>query len=178
MSQTADRYSRALFELAKEQNCLEAVQVTMTDFRELILKLEDFRHFLSNPLLSYDERCSTLKALFEGKIPDLIYRFLLFITYKGRLSILKQIVLSFDVLYLANTNQLRAYVTTAAPLEKEDRVIINQRLHDKFKQNIITKWRLDPSLIGGFRIFVQWKIYDYSFKSQLNHFYQQTTQPS
>ena len=31
MSQTADRYAKALFELSKEQNNLEAVQNSMTD---------------------------------------------------------------------------------------------------------------------------------------------------
>ena len=77
MSQTADRYSKALFELAQEQNNLEAVQNTMTDIRKLIIDLNDFRQFLSNPLLSYEERCAILKALFEGKVPDLLYRFLI-----------------------------------------------------------------------------------------------------
>ena len=89
MSQTADRYAKALFELAKEQNNLEAVQDSMTEIRGLIVDLEDFRQFLSNPLLSYEERCAILKALFEGKIPELAFRFLLFITYKNRLDILK-----------------------------------------------------------------------------------------
>ena len=58
MSQTADRYSKALFELAKEQQCLDPVQDSMTDIRKLILNLEDFRLFLKNPLLTFDERCA------------------------------------------------------------------------------------------------------------------------
>jgi len=178
MSQTADRYAKALFELAQEQNNLEAVQATMTGLRNLILNLEDFRQFLSNPLLSYEERCAILKALFEGKVPELSYKFLLFITYKSRLNILKNIIESFDDLYLLNTNQIRAYVTTVSPLEKEDRVFVNQRLRDKFQHDMLTKWLTNPSIIGGFRIFVQGKVYDYSFKGQLEHFFQQTTQPA
>jgi F-type H+-transporting ATPase subunit delta len=177
MSLTADRYAKALFELSKEQNTLEAVQEKMTEIRKLVLNLEDFRHFLTNPLLSYEERCTVLKALFEGKVPDLTLRFLLFITYKGRLPILKHIIESFDDLYLVSTNHLRAYVTTALPIEDNDKVFFNQRLHDKFKYQMLTRWKTDASLIGGFRIFVQGKIYDYSFKSQLNHFFQQSTQP-
>jgi F-type H+-transporting ATPase subunit delta len=178
MSQTADRYSKALFELAKEQNDLEAVEETMTGIRNLIINSKDFRQFLSNPLLSNEERCTILKALFEGKVPELYLRFLLFITYKNRLNILKGIIDSFDNLYLINSNQIRAYVTTVWPLEEKDRAFIDQRLHDKFQQNILTKWSTNPSLIGGFRIFIQGKIYDYSFKNQLNHFFQQTTQPA
>ncbi len=175
MSQTADRYSKALFELAQEQDSLEAVQNTMTEIRKLIIHLSEFRQFLSNPLLSYEERCAVLKALFEGKIPDLAYRFLIFITYKSRLGILKNIVESFDNMYLLKTHQMRVYIKTALPINDADKAFINQHLHDKFDQEMITRWTIDASLIGGFRIFAQGKLYDYSFKNQLSHFLQQTT---
>jgi F-type H+-transporting ATPase subunit delta len=178
MSQTADRYAKALFELAKEENNLEAVEGTMTDLKGIIAGSNDFRQFLSNPLLTCEECSTVLKALFEGKIPALSLRFLLFITYKSRLNILNDIIGSFDHLYLIATRQIRAYVTTAMPLEKGDRVLINQRLHEKFQCNMLTRWDTDPALIGGFRIFAQGKIYDYSFKNQLDHFIQQATQPS
>ena len=79
MSQTADRYAKAIFELSREENSLEAVQGSMSALRKLIVDLEDFRQFLSNPLLSYEERCSTLKALFNGKIPDILDKFFLFL---------------------------------------------------------------------------------------------------
>ena len=177
MSQTADRYAKALFELSKEQNNLEAVQNSMADIGGLILHLKDFRQFLSNPLLSYEERCTVLKALFEGKIPELTFRFLLLITYKNRLGILKDIIESFDSMYLSGTRQMRALVKTALPIKDEDKALINQHLQDKFHQQMVTQWILDPSLIGGFRIFAQGRIYDYSFKNQLDHFLQQTIQP-
>ena len=178
MSQTADRYAKALFELSKEQNNLEAVQNSMTDLGGLILNLESFRQFLSNPVLSYEERCAILKALFEGKVPEIAFRFLLFITHKSRLGILKDIIESFDHLYITSTGQLRASVATALPIQEDDKALIDQRLRDKFHLNPLTEWKIDPSLIGGFRIFIQGEIYDYSFKNQLNRFYQQATQPA
>ena len=178
MSQTADRYAKALFEIAKEQNSLEAVQNSMTDLKGIILNLKIFRQFLSNPLLSYEERCAVLKALFEGKVPELAFKFLLFITHKNRLGILKDIIGSLDRLYVTSTGQLRACVITALPIEKEDKALIERRLCDKFHLNMLTKWKMDPSLIGGFRIFVRDQIYDYSFKNQLNRFYQQAALPA
>ena len=81
------------------------------------------------------------------------------------MPILKSIIESFDKLYLISTNQLRCYVTTALPIEDEERTFINERLHKKFQHNILTKWKIDQSLIGGFRIFAEGNIYDYSFKS-------------
>ena len=177
MSLTADRYAKALFEIAHEQGNLENVQNTMTDIRKLINELEELRQFLGNPLLSYEERCSVLTALFKGKMPELNFRFLLFITSKDRLYMLKDIIESFDSLYLSNSGQLRAYITTALPIEENEKVFFNQHLRDKFKHDMLTRWKIDPTLIGGFRIFLQGKMYDYSFKNQLNYFFQQSTQP-
>ena len=75
MSQTADRYAKALFELSKEQNNLEAVQDAMTDIRNLIVDLKDFRLFLNNPLLSYEERCVFLKLCLKERSLNLFLNF-------------------------------------------------------------------------------------------------------
>jgi len=177
MSQAADRYARALFESVKDEDDLEAVENSMTQIRRLVIESSDFRLFLSNPILSYEEHCVILKALFEGKVPELTFQFLLFVTHKKRLGSLKNIIESFDLLYLNKTNQSRAYVTTALPINEADKIFFNQRLHDKFQQNMLTSWSVDSGLIGGFRIFRQDKMYDYSFKDQLNNFFQHSTQP-
>jgi F-type H+-transporting ATPase subunit delta len=173
MSQISNRYAKALFDTVQEQNDLEAVQAALTDIASLIIDLKDFRLFLSNPVLSLEERGAVLKALFEGKIPDVAYRFLLFIVHKNRLNILQDIIASFDGLYLSGTSQLRAFVKTAFPVAEEDQAIINGHLQDKFHQRMITQWNLDPDLLGGFCIYVGGRVYDYSFKSQLNNFIQQ-----
>jgi len=176
MSQTANRYAKALFDTAIEKNNLEEVQAALIDIKSLMLDLIDFRQFLDNPLLSFDERGVILSSLFEGKIPDVVYRFLLFVTHKNRLNILQGIIEAFDGLYLSSTDQLRALVKTAFPLKDEDKTFINQRLHDKFKQHMVTRWDLDSSLLGGFCIYTHDQVFDYSFKSQLDHFLQQKTE--
>ena len=177
MSQTANRYAQALFDTAAEQNNLEAVQSALTSVGSLVLSIDDFQRFLGNPLFSFEERSTILKAVFEGKIPDMVYRFLLFITHKNRLKILKSIIEAFDGLYLSHTQQLRALIETALPIKEDDKTFINKCLQDKFNRHMLTRWDLNPALLGGFRIYTEGSVYDYSFKSQLNHFIQQTTQP-
>jgi F-type H+-transporting ATPase subunit delta len=177
MSQAADRYAKALFESVQSPDDLEEAQASMSSIRDIIIGSKDFRLLLSNPILSYEECCAILKALFEGKVPAIVFQFLLFVTHKKRLSILKDIIESFDRLYLVQTDQLRAYVTTAMPIAEDEKAVFNQRLCDKCQHPMLTRWRTDPSLIGGFRVFLEGQIYDYSFKDQLNRFYQQATQP-
>jgi len=174
-SQTADRYSKVLFDLAQEQKNLGEIEKALAGLKKLIADSPDLRRFLLNPLLSEQEQASTLKALFEGRVPALVYQFLVFTASKGRLNILEEILESFENLYLASTNQIRVDVKTALPMDDAEKAFINQKLEEKFHQKIITQWILDPSLIGGFRIFAEGKLYDYSFKNQLDHFLQQTT---
>lgn len=178
MSQTANRYAKALFDTALEKNNLEEVQGALSEISSLMRQLKEFRQFLSNPLLSFDERSVIVKALFEGKIPDLVYRFLLFIMHKNRLSILQTIIEAFDGLYLSSTHQMRARVQTAFVLNDEDKAFINQRLQDKFHQHMLIQWDHEAALLGGFCIYAQTKVYDYSFKNQLNQFVHQSTQPA
>jgi F0F1-type ATP synthase delta subunit len=100
---------------------------------------------------------------------------LVFITLKGRLSILGNVIGSFDSMYLESTHQMRTQVKTAFEMKDKDKKFIDKVLQDKFHQKVMTNWTIDPSLIGGFRIFAQGKLYDYSFKDQLDSFLQLTT---
>jgi F-type H+-transporting ATPase subunit delta len=178
MSQTADRYAKMFYELARKEGNLDSVQDAMTDIGGLIADLKEFRFFIRNPLLSFEEQCPILVAMFKGKIPDTLFMFLLFVTHKRRLDLLKNIIESFDQLYISGKKQQRALVKTALPIDDKEKAFINQHLEDKFQRQMVTQWALDPSLIGGFRIFVQGQIFDYSFKNQLNHFFYRSSQPA
>ncbi|MBF0510849.1 MAG: ATP synthase F1 subunit delta [Candidatus Omnitrophica bacterium] len=177
MSQSSERYSKALFDLAQEKMSLEELHQSMSGIGKFIQESADFRRFLGNPLLSYDQKSSLLKALFEKKVPDLFLQFLLFIAYKGRLSGLADMIESFDALYLQSTRQLKALITTAQVTEDTEKTYIGQCLNDKFKAHVLPQWTIDKSLIGGFKILVKDKMYDYSFRNQLENYLQKTIQP-
>ena len=176
MNTTDNRYAKALFQLSQEQNSLDDIHASLKDIDRMIDALAEFREFLVNPLLSFPEREQILNALFKGKTPDLVLRFLLFISYKNRISRLKEIIDAFDELYLAVHNQTRAVVQTALPLSDDDKKTIDIRLQEKLHQQVLTQWQVTPDIIGGFRIFAKGLLYDYSFKSQLNNFRQSITQ--
>ena len=176
MNTTDNRYAKALFQLSQEKNSLDDVYAALKEIDRMINALAEFREFLVNPLLSFPERETVLNALFKGKTPDLVLRFLLFVSYKKRINRLKEIIDAFDGLYLAVHNQTRVVVQTALALNDEDKKTIDARLQEKLHQQVLTQWQLTPDIIGGFRIFAKGLLYDYSFKSQLNNFRQSSTQ--
>ena len=177
MSQTADRYAKMFYELARREANLEDVHEAMSGISAL-MDLSDFRSFLANPLLAFEEQARVLKALFQGKVPDPVFLFLLFIAHKRRLDLLGPVMDAFEGLYMSDKGQLKALVTTALPLNETDKTSINQHLAEKFHRQMVTQWKQDPALIGGFRIFVQGQIFDYSFKNQLNQYFYRSLQPA
>lgn len=177
MSQTAERYAKMFYELARKEGNLEDVHEAMSAISGL-LDLRDFKLFVANPLLSFEEQARVLRALFEGRVPEPVFLFLLFIAHKRRLGLLGPVMDAFEGLYMSGKGQLKALVTTAMPLNETDQDLINQRLADKFHRQMITQWKRDPALIGGFRIFVQGQIFDYSFKNQLNQYFYRSLQPA
>ncbi len=166
----ANRYAKALFDLAQEQGQLEEVYHAFTMIADSMKPASDFNEFIHNPLLSDVVRTKVLKSLFADKIPSNLERFLFFLNAKGRLSILNDVFAAFDVLYLAAHNRLRAVVKTAQEWGSDEKAQLNRRLNDKFGKDILLNWKIDSALIGGFRVLVGDQLFDYSFKSQLEQY--------
>ena len=85
-SRAAKRYAKALFELAEEQGATDAVQRDFEKLAGLIRGNTDLAAFLSHAGLSPAEQQNGLKALFEGRVHDLIWRLLVFLVESPALS--------------------------------------------------------------------------------------------
>ncbi len=172
MKEIARRYAQTLFDLAKQENALEAIHVAFQGLGQILKNKEEFRIFIHNPLLSIEERSSILKHIFDNRIPPLLYKFLLFINLKNRLNILGNIFESFDQLCLEEHNQVRALLETAFDLEESQKENMRQRLGQRYHKKILLDTHLKQELLGGFRFLVQGILYDSSIKSQLEEFRQ------
>ncbi len=171
-SQISMRYARALFALAKESSNVDEVYASMQAIGSLLQEVPTFNEFTHNPILSAQEREKVLKALFAGKVPSLVERFLLFISQRSRLNVLAGMVEAFDELYLGSMNRLRANVQTALPMEPVQKDRMTQQLGRKYSKEIAAQWQIRKDILGGFRILIAGKLHDYSFVSQLEEYKQ------
>lgn len=170
--QISERYARALFALAQDAKGGDEVCAAMQDIGRIIRQLPEFREFLGNPLLSFEERSSVLTAVFKGKVPDLVMKFLLFVCFKNRLQLLPGMTEALEELYLKAHGRVRALVQTALGLDEEQKKQIVRQLKEKYTKEVATDWQVRQDMLGGIRIFIEGKLHDYSFTSQLEQFRQ------
>lgn len=174
MSQYAigQRYARALYMSAQESGELEAVYADMQELNGLIASIPELSGFVNNPLFSLPQREKIINKLFQGKVHPLTMKFINFLNQKERLYCLDEIVVAFDEIYLKFHGQIRAVVQTALPLTEDQKQSIVDKLSQKSGRKVLAQWNINRSLIGGFRVIIEGKLYDYSFNYQLEQFKQ------
>lgn len=168
-TRVAHRYAKALMEIANEVGGLDVVVEDIRTIAGAIDGSAELRHFLASPVIDERTKDKTLRALFDGKIGDILTRFVSLLTLKGRSSDLKDIVDAFLMILDAQNNVVRAVITTAAPVEAEQRQRIEGRIAAMSGKTITATYVTDPAIIGGFQALFADTMIDASVRNQLEH---------
>ncbi len=171
----ARRYSAAFYASLEDEDHLQEARQALAGLGDLIKTSAELRAFTVNPLLTIQERAGILRAVFEGRLPAAVSRFVQFINSKDRLAFLPAIMEAFEDLYLDEHGQVKAQVETAISLSQKDRHFLTAQLKNICGKDVIADFRLNPTLLGGFRIWVQGRLFDASLQTQLADFSLQMT---
>lgn len=166
--QVASRYAKSLIDLAGEQNAVETVMKDIELFLETCRANPELQAILRNPIISLDKKANILDGLFSGKVNEMILSFFKIVIRKGRAEILFATAKEFISQYNILKNVVKATVTSASPLSKENISQIEEVVKDHTKGEVILTSVVDPKLIGGFILKVGDKQFDTSISSKLN----------
>jgi F-type H+-transporting ATPase subunit delta len=166
-------YAAALTELALQHQKLDAVARQADGLRELIGQNPDFRRLIANPILDRGQRTGMLQRLFEGRLDDLLYRFLQTVNRKDRLAALPSILAAFDQQVAEHRNQLTVRAHVARPLDDATAGRVADGLGAALGKTVTLQQTLDPSLIGGLRLRIGDQLLDASVASQLERYKRQ-----
>ena len=172
----ASRYAKSLIELAQSQSKLDQITTDLKTFKEA-LKQRDFFLMIKSPIIKSDKKRKIFKAIFEGKLNSLTVDFFDIVIRKGREDMLPEICDEYVRQYNALHSITTATVTTATD--------INDQLMSEIKEgvkklgvtseNIQLVKKIDPSILGGFILQVEDKLYDASVRTKLNQIKKQFT---
>lgn len=165
----ARRYAKALLDSIPADQSFKGYE-SMLEVAQMIEGVEELRRFIHNPLLPLATQQKVLTALFADKLPAAIYQFFCFLSFKGRLDILKEVIVAFEEIYLENQKRSKALIQSAFPLDAQMKEIIIARLKEITHKDIIPTYAVHSSMIGGIRIFNSWKLYEYSFRNELQDY--------
>lgn len=166
-SLAARRYAKALLLLAGSQGLTDRVLDDVRGLRALLGASADFRRFVANAIGLAAERQAALRALFEGKLAAPTLKTLLFMDARRRLPLLPALLEAFLRLIDEQQNIQHLEVASAAPLSESQKQALEARFGDRLGQKVVATYRVDPALLGGFRVRAGDTIFDASADAQL-----------
>ncbi|MDX1333414.1 MAG: ATP synthase F1 subunit delta [Robiginitalea sp.] len=145
----AYRYARALMDLAVEQDKVREVEKDMRLVLDTIQESDPLKDMLHSPVITDQDKGTTLKALFKDAQPLTSELFNLLGT-NSRANILKEVAEQYAALYEKMQGQDIATVLTAVPLNANLEKKILKQLRDITGREVVIENKIDPELIGGF----------------------------
>jgi F-type H+-transporting ATPase subunit delta len=167
-TQVATRYAKSIIDLAVEQNALELVKKDFELFIGTCRANPELQAILKNPIISLEKKANILDGLFGDKLHKMILSFFHIVIRKGRSEILYATAKEFITQYNIIKNVVKATVTSASPLSKQNITQIEEVVKQATKGEVILSAKVDPELIGGFILKVGDKQFDTSLSSKLN----------
>lgn len=166
-------YAEALFELVLETNQTQAQCEELGKVASLVQTVPDFALFLESPAISDDQKKNSISRIFEGKISDLLFDFLMVVARKGRLQYLLDIEDCFTMLENQRAGRVQAVLKTAIELSGKDQVRLRDQIGRALGKTVELESQVDPDIIGGMVLTVDDTIIDGSVKRSLELFEQQ-----
>ena len=162
----AQKYSKALLEVAQESQQLEAVLAEVAAFDQVI-QSTDLQAFLVDVAYSDDKKHQVIESL-QNASSDIFKNFLTILVKNQRMALLpviiKEIRHQADSLFKISD----VVVTSAIALSDAQLSKLETTIKSKFDLNEVTiKNTVDTSILGGVIINARGKIIDASIKSQL-----------
>ncbi len=147
--QLATKYSRAIFELAQEENKLDAYDKDLSQIQADVFSLPDAVKFFQNPLIPHQAKKDLLKKAFDKEISPDVMNFLLLLVDKNRIGIFNEIYEIFTGLKNQALGILVADVVTAFPLTKSQENQLTKKLASVTGKKIQIRKHEDKSILGG-----------------------------
>lgn len=166
----ARNYAETLLELAERQGGLEVAERYLGAMGEVAALLEReprVRGFLESPSIDPEAKKRALRAAFEGRVPEMLLRFLLVVVDKRRQALLREIALAFRDLVDERTGRVRARVVLAREPGEATRARIRETLGARLRREVIPEFTVDPSLLGGVVVRVGDEVYDGSVRRRV-----------
>jgi F-type H+-transporting ATPase subunit delta len=163
----ARRYTRALFQLARDAGQEEAIGRQVDEFFAAYSG-SDLQTVLTNPAFDVASRKRVLIQVGNTQqLSVLTIHFLSLLLERDRLGHLPGIVSCYRRLLNEAKGRVEAKVVSVAALDSALAERVRAQLKGMSGKDVVMKQEVDPSLLGGMMVELEGKIYDGSIRTQL-----------
>lgn len=170
MSELAERYARAAWDVAQQTGAGAALLEDLSAFAGSYATEPSLRHALENPAFK-NERAGVLTTLLQqtGARPVAAKLLQLMLEHE-RMPLLADVEASLRSLADAASGRVRASVQAAVPLSAEQVARIEEVLTKRVGRPVVAEVQVDPTLVAGMVCRVGRLTFDSSLKKQLGQF--------
>lgn len=163
------RYATALFDLAREQDALDAVADDLATVERLTAESDELRHAIRSAVLSREEQERAVTAVAErAGIGELTRRFLGVLARNRRLFVLPQIAAAYRARLARERGEIAAEVTSAQPLDEGQLDALRAAVSKHVGKAVSLSTSVDPGLMGGVVVRIGSRMIDASLKTRLH----------
>ena len=161
----AGRYAKAVFEIARERQELDKWQSDLMKIA-VLGNVTAVVALLENPKLRFEDKTKFIAGVL-GDVSPLALNLVYLLVARGRLSTASDIADHYQQMLDAHRGIERADVTTAIPLDDNDKVRLEARLGAMVDRKVVVKREVDADLLGGVVARMGGKLLDGSVRSKL-----------
>jgi len=173
-TETSERYSRALFEVAKEAGDLEKIETDIKNFKFLLENSLELKNFFNNPTQSINSQNNVNNLLSEKfSFSKNLKNFFSLLIEKRRIFFVSKIIESFLKLCSRKRGEVKASLISSKELSESELESISKDLSSSIESVIKFDYKIDKELIGGLKLQLGSIMIDTSIKNKLKKFEQQ-----
>lgn len=160
-------YGKALFEAAADVDKVDMILDELNAISGIFKQEPEFYEFFITPVLSGAEKKEVVKKVFEGRISNETYHFLLILIDKKRTTSFSKIVREYKKLKDQKQGISAGSIISAVPLTDIQLNSFEEKAGTLLKKNVKLTNKVEPSILGGVKIFIEGKVIDASIRKQL-----------
>ncbi len=170
-TETSERYSRALFEVASESKELDKIELDIKNFQTIFNSTPEVRSFLQNPTQNIKNQINAINLLSEKlSFSRNLKNFFLLLIEKRRIFFVKKITESFLKLCSKKRGESKASLISSKELSQKEIDEIRTDLSKSVGSNFIFDYKVDKELIGGLKLQLGSFMIDTSIKNKLKKY--------
>jgi F-type H+-transporting ATPase subunit delta len=164
----AERYAKAVFELADEAKDLDTVAEDLRTLKAMLGESEDLARLVRSPVIGRREQAKAMAALAErAGFSGLTRKFLGAVAMNRRLFAIRAIIDAYLAELAARRGEVTARVTAARDLTEAQRDALAAALRDLAGGKVALEVDVDPGILGGLVVRLGSRMYDNSVASKL-----------
>ena len=172
-TETSERYSRALFQVVKDDNDLKKVEEDIKDLRLLLKSSTEISNFFHNPSQSKENQNNVIKLLAEKlNFSKNLKNFMFLLIEKRRIFFVEKIIDSFLKLCSQKRGEIKASLISSKELSKSEIESVGRDLSSSMGSTLKFDYKVDEELIGGLKLQLGSFMIDTSIKNKLKKYEQ------